>query len=67
MKKASSIAILITTMFYMLCGLTGYAAFGNKAPGNMLTGFGFFEPFWLVDLANICIIIHLIGAYQVIN
>lgn len=65
MKRASLIGILTTTMFYMLCGILGYAAFGNDAPGNFLTGFGFYEPFWLIDFANICIAIHLIGAYQV--
>ncbi|GFP84110.1 amino acid permease 6 [Phtheirospermum japonicum] len=37
----------------------------TKPPGNFLTGFGFYEPFWLIDIANICITIHLIGAYQV--
>ncbi|KAK9163534.1 hypothetical protein Syun_004436 [Stephania yunnanensis] len=65
MKKASAIGVSITTLFYMLCGCTGYAAFGNGAPGNFLTGFGFYEPFWLIDFANICIAIHLVGAYQV--
>ncbi|KAL2537224.1 Amino acid permease 6 [Forsythia ovata] len=65
MKKATLIAILISTLFYMLCGLLGYAAFGDKAPGNFLTGFGFYNPFWLVDLANLCIVVHLLGAYQV--
>lgn len=66
MKKACSYGVLITTFFYMLCGVIGYAAFGNDAPGNFLTGFGFFEPFWLVALANIFIAIHLVGAYQVL-
>ncbi|XP_077233504.1 amino acid permease 6 [Tasmannia lanceolata] len=65
MKRASAVGVIITTFFYMLCGLVGYAAFGNDAPGNFLTGFGFYEPFWLIDFANICIAIHLIGAYQV--
>ncbi|CAJ2630395.1 unnamed protein product [Trifolium pratense] len=65
MKKSSSIGIAITTFFYSLCGLLGYAAFGNNAPGNFLTGFGFYEPYWLVDIGNIFIIIHLVGAYQV--
>ncbi|KAI3979969.1 hypothetical protein MKX01_042623 [Papaver californicum] len=46
-------------------GIAGYAAFGNDAPGNFLTGFGFYEPFWLIDFANICITAHLVGAYQV--
>lgn len=55
----------MTTAFYMLCGVFGYAAFGNDAPGNFLTGFGFYDPFWLIDIGNICIVIHLVGAYQV--
>lgn len=66
MKKANAISMLTTTVFYMMCGCLGYAAFGNDAPGNMLTGFGFYEPFWLIDLANIFIVIHIVGAYQVL-
>ena len=65
MKKASFIGVSTTTAFYFLCGCLGYAAFGNRAPGNILTGFGFYEPYWLIDIANICIIIHLVGAFQV--
>ncbi|XP_051150128.1 amino acid permease 6-like [Andrographis paniculata] len=65
MKKASLAGVSVTTVFYVLCGCIGYAAFGNDAPGNFLTGFGFYEPFWLIDFANVCIAIHLIGAYQV--
>ncbi|CAN1234469.1 Amino acid permease 2 [Linum perenne] len=65
MKKASLISITVTTFFYMLCGCFGYAAFGDLAPENLLTGFGFYNPFWLVDIANIAIVIHLVGAYQV--
>ncbi|TYI29062.1 hypothetical protein ES332_A05G289500v1 [Gossypium tomentosum] len=65
MKRATAIGVSTTTIFYLLCGLVGYAAFGNDAPGNFLTGFGFYEPFWLIDFANICIAIHLLGAYQV--
>ncbi|KAJ4824343.1 hypothetical protein Tsubulata_104307 [Turnera subulata] len=65
MKKASMIGITVTTIFYMLCGVLGYAAFGNKAPGNFLTGFGFYEPYWLIDFGNACIVVHLLGAYQV--
>jgi amino acid permease len=66
MKKASFIGVVVTTMFYISVGCAGYAAFGDHAPGNLLTGFGFYNPFWLVDIANICIVIHLVGAYQVL-
>ncbi|XP_057863795.2 amino acid permease 3 [Cryptomeria japonica] len=65
MRKASTIGVTVTTLFYMSVGCAGYAAFGKHAPGNLLTGFGFYNPFWLVDIANICIVIHLVGAYQV--
>ncbi|KAF9614656.1 hypothetical protein IFM89_019633 [Coptis chinensis] len=33
----------------------------------VLTGFGFYEPFWLVDFANVCIAVHLVGAFQVFS
>ncbi|KAK9292412.1 hypothetical protein L1049_020381 [Liquidambar formosana] len=65
MKKATLLSIAVTTAFYMLCGCMGYAAFGDLAPGNLLTGFGFYNPFWLLDIANAAIVIHLVGAYQV--
>lgn len=65
MRKATMISVAVTTLFYMLCGCFGYAAFGDMAPGNLLTGFGFYNPFWLVDIANAAIVIHLVGAYQV--
>lgn len=65
MKRASAIGVSTTTLFYVLCGCLGYLAFGNDAPGNFLTGFGFYEPFWLIDFANVCIAVHLVGAYQV--
>lgn len=65
MKKASIISIGITTFFYLGCGGFGYAAFGDQTPGNILTGFRFYEPYWLIDLANACIVLHLIGGYQV--
>lgn len=65
MKKATLMSISVTTIFYLLCGCMGYAAFGNNAPGNLLTGFGFYNPYWLLDIANVAIVVHLVGAYQV--
>ncbi|GMY30757.1 probable amino acid permease 7 isoform X1 [Fagus crenata] len=65
MKKASTIAIIVTTLFYLSCGSFGYAAFGDDTPGNLLTGFGFYEPYWLIDFANACIVLHLVGGYQI--
>ncbi|KAI3769101.1 hypothetical protein L6452_00198 [Arctium lappa] len=67
MKKASRIAVFTTTVFYLGCGGFGYAAFGNSTPGNILTGFGFYEPYWLVDFANACVFLHLVGGYQIFS
>ncbi|KAK9941601.1 hypothetical protein M0R45_007303 [Rubus argutus] len=65
MKKATAFSVTLTTVFYMLCGCFGYAAFGDLAPGNLLTGFGFYNPYWLLDIANVAIVVHLVGAFQV--
>lgn len=65
MKKATLLSVIVTTAFYMMCGCFGYAAFGDSSPGNLLTGFGFYNPYWLLDIANAAIVIHLVGAYQV--
>ncbi|KAK9057161.1 hypothetical protein SSX86_024528 [Deinandra increscens subsp. villosa] len=67
MKKASSIAVFTTTIFYLCCGGFGYAAFGNSTPGNILTGFGFYEPYFLIDFANACVFLHLVGGYQIFS
>lgn len=64
MKRATFYGIGVTTIFYISIGCIGYAAFGNDVPGNILTGFK--EPFWLVDIANIAVLIHLVGAFQVL-
>ncbi|KAJ8618646.1 hypothetical protein MRB53_014832 [Persea americana] len=63
MKKATTFGLGITALFYISLGCMGYAAFGNDSPGNILTGF--YEPFWLVDIGHLSVLIHLIAAYQV--
>ncbi|CAF1930014.1 hypothetical protein Bca4012_072762 [Brassica carinata] len=65
MRKATLISVVVTTLFYMLCGCVGYAAFGDSSPGNLLAAGGFRNPYWLLDIANLAIVIHLVGAYQV--
>lgn len=38
-------------------------AFGNSVPGNILNGFA--GPRWVINMANIMVVIHMIPAYQV--
>ncbi|CAK8570209.1 unnamed protein product [Lathyrus sativus] len=63
MKKANLTGLSTMTIIFLLCSCLGYAAFGDKTPGNIFGGF--YEPFWLVAIGDICIIIHMVGAYQV--
>ncbi|XP_057440556.1 amino acid permease 8-like [Lotus japonicus] len=63
MKKANVTGITTMTILFLLCGCLGYASFGDHTPGNIFTGFH--EPFWLVSVGNVFIVIHMIGAYQV--
>ncbi|CAJ1973925.1 unnamed protein product [Sphenostylis stenocarpa] len=65
MKSANLYGITTMTLLFVLCGGLGYGAFGDNTPGNILTGFGFYEPYWLVALGNVFIVIHMVGAYQV--
>ncbi|WVZ95474.1 hypothetical protein U9M48_041235 [Paspalum notatum var. saurae] len=67
MKRATAVSVAVTTVIYLLCGCVGYAAFGAAAPDNLLTGFGFYEPFWLLDVANAFVVVHLVGTYQVMT
>uniref|UniRef100_A0A0E0HMZ8 Amino acid transporter transmembrane domain-containing protein n=1 Tax=Oryza nivara TaxID=4536 RepID=A0A0E0HMZ8_ORYNI len=66
MKRASLYGLAMSAVFYLVLGASGYAAFGDDAPSNILTGAAFHEPFWLVDVANACVVVHFLGAYQVI-
>ncbi|CAK7344763.1 unnamed protein product [Dovyalis caffra] len=63
MKRVTLYAIGGTALFYTSLGCMGYVAFGADVPGNFLTGF--YKPLWLVDIANLAVIIHLIVGYQV--
>jgi amino acid permease len=65
MKRANMIGIFTMTIFFMLNACAGYAAFGSNTPGNILMSSGFHKPFWLLELANVFIIVHLLGAFQV--
>ncbi|KAJ0085314.1 hypothetical protein Patl1_08293 [Pistacia atlantica] len=65
MKKVLLVSVGVTTIFYVLCGCSGCAAFGDVSPGNLLTSFSFYSPYWLPDIINAAIVIHLVDAYQV--
>ncbi|VAH83061.1 unnamed protein product [Triticum turgidum subsp. durum] len=67
--KGSLTGISIGTVTPMQKVWRSTQAFGDIAFAYsyslILTGFGFYEPFWLLDVANAAIVVHLVGAYQV--
>lgn len=66
MKKATKIGVMVMTILFILCGTLGYAAFGDeKVPENLMAGFLSQKAFWIVDLANVFVVVHLVGAFQV--
>ncbi|KAJ4772996.1 Amino acid permease 3 [Rhynchospora pubera] len=65
MKRSTVISLVVTTVVYMLCDGMGYAAFGDATPENLLTGFGFYNPFRLLDIANASIVMYFVVVYQV--
>lgn len=74
MKQATNGAPCITTAFYLAVGCLGYSAFGDMAPTNLLivqhvgsSRSGFTNPYWLVDCANVFVMINMLGGYQVSN
>ncbi|KAG7941199.1 hypothetical protein I3843_16G027200 [Carya illinoinensis] len=65
MKKAIKFSFAFITFFYMVCGYLGYAAFGESTPRNLLAGFGFYNPYWLLDIAHVAVSLECVAAYQV--
>ncbi|KAG6671839.1 hypothetical protein I3842_16G024300 [Carya illinoinensis] len=65
MKKAIKFSFAFITFFYMVCGYLGYAAFGESTPRNLLAGFGFYNPYWLLDTAHVAVSLECVAAYQV--
>ncbi|KAL6203762.1 hypothetical protein ACLB2K_027461 [Fragaria x ananassa] len=68
MKKATKIGVMVMTILFIFCGTLGYAAFGDeKVPENLMAGFLSQKSFWIVDLANVFVVVHLVGAFQVFS
>ncbi|XP_074332822.1 uncharacterized protein LOC141670735 isoform X2 [Apium graveolens] len=64
-KKATLLSIVAVTIYYMLCVCFGKVIFEYPAPGKVLTGTGFYNPFWLLSIVIISILALLVGAYKV--
>ena len=73
MKRACNIAVTTITAFYLSVGIAGYGAFGDgtdnrfgvKIQDDILASFPPGTAKWVVVLANVLVLIHLVPAYCV--
>ncbi|PSC69282.1 Amino acid permease 2 isoform A [Micractinium conductrix] len=63
MRRAITFSVCIMTALYVGVACSGYAAFGNTVSSSIMTAFT--SPAWLVDVANIMVVVHLGPAYQI--
>lgn len=57
------VAYIIVAICYFPVAIIGYYVFGNTVDDNILITLD--HPRWLIATANIFVIIHVIGGYQV--
>ncbi|MCL7029300.1 hypothetical protein MKW94_012991 [Papaver nudicaule] len=63
MWKGARMAYFITAICYFPVAMIGYWAFGQDVEDNLLLALK--RPEWLIAAANMMVVIHVIGSYQV--
>ncbi|XP_039144501.1 lysine histidine transporter-like 6 isoform X1 [Dioscorea cayenensis subsp. rotundata] len=63
MWKGTVVAYFITALCYFPVAMVGYWAFGQDVEDNVLMALK--RPGWLIAAANLMVVIHVIGSYQV--
>uniref|UniRef100_A0A453S0S9 Amino acid transporter transmembrane domain-containing protein n=3 Tax=Aegilops tauschii subsp. strangulata TaxID=200361 RepID=A0A453S0S9_AEGTS len=63
MWKGVVVAYIVVALCYFPVALIGYWAFGNSVDDNILITLN--KPTWLIATANMMVVIHVIGSYQV--
>lgn len=64
MWKGVVFAYIVVALCYFPVALIGYYIFGDKVEDNILISLE--KPAWLIVMANMFVVIHVIGSYQVI-
>lgn len=65
MWRGCVLAYIIVALCYFPVALVGYWAYGNQVTDNIITFVA--KPKWVVAMANLMVVIHVIGSYQVRN
>ncbi|KAK3410296.1 hypothetical protein EUGRSUZ_J02297 [Eucalyptus grandis] len=63
MWKGVIVAYIVVALCYFPVALIGYWMFGNSVEDDILISLN--KPKWLIALANMFVVIHVIGSYQV--
>ncbi|KAG9152325.1 hypothetical protein Leryth_021265 [Lithospermum erythrorhizon] len=63
MWKGVVVAYIVVALCYFPVAMVGYAVFGNSVEDNVLISLE--KPAWLIAMANMFVVIHVIGSYQV--
>jgi amino acid permease len=63
MWKGVVVAYVIIAACYLPVALVGYWAFGNGVDENILITLN--RPRWLIAAANMMVVVHVVGSYQV--
>ncbi|KZV17300.1 lysine histidine transporter 1-like, partial [Dorcoceras hygrometricum] len=63
MWRGVIVAYIAVAFCYLPVGVLGYWVFGNSVDENILITLH--KPKWLIAMANMFVVIHLIGSYQV--
>ncbi|KAG2714770.1 hypothetical protein I3843_03G047300 [Carya illinoinensis] len=63
MWRGVVVAYIVVALCYFPVSLIGYWVFGNEVQDNILKSLE--KPSWLIAMANMFVVIHVIGSYQI--
>ncbi|KAL6960463.1 Lysine histidine transporter 1 [Sarracenia purpurea var. burkii] len=63
MWKGVVVAYIVVALCYFPVALIGFWVFGNKVEDNILITLE--KPTWLIAMANMFVVVHVIGSYQI--
>ncbi|CAA0820134.1 Lysine histidine transporter 1 [Striga hermonthica] len=63
MWRGVIVAYIVVAMCYFPVAFIGYWKFGNGVDDNILLTLG--KPVWLIAMANMFVVVHVIGSYQI--
>ncbi|GMI76819.1 lysine histidine transporter 1 [Hibiscus trionum] len=63
MWRGVIVAYIVVALCYFPVALVGYWMFGNSVKDNILISLE--KPAWLIAMANMFVVVHVIGSYQI--